>query len=170
MLSACLSKQASSKLILTPSRHPPCSHWWLSLWATIPLQPGLRHAHLHAPAPRDSPINRTGESEQERERQRERMTGITASAALIISFFFNEGEVEGGRPGGTATQNKSDYSGTVCFSFQALHLSPFCLLWNNFPAPLRKAQTLVFSGVCFCSKSLFALFCTSRGSFSGGWR
>lgn len=45
------------------------------------------------------------------------MTRITASAALIISFF-NEGEGAAERPGGTATQNKSDYPGTVCFSFK----------------------------------------------------
>lgn len=32
----------------------------------------------------------------------------------------------------------------------------------------RKHRHLFFWGVCFCSKSLFALFCTSCGSFSGG--
>ncbi len=54
--------------------------------------------------------------------------------------------------------------------FVSLSGSPslsFCLLWNNFPALLQKAETFVF-GVCSCSKSFFALFCTCCRCFSRG--
>lgn len=129
MLSAHLSNQASSKLILTPSRHPPRPHWWLPLWATIPSGSSAAGTQTRSPA-YPSPTRHSYQL-----KRGDRVTRITASAALIISFF-NEWEVGAGRPGRTATQVKSDYPGTVCFSFKlpiSLILFFFFLL-NNFPA------------------------------------
>lgn len=126
----------SAELIPTPSRRPPPAHTDDSLSRRqSPLDPehsGLRHAHLRSRVPTDAPINRKGGDGAR----------ITARPALIISLF-NEAEVEAGRPGGTATPNKSDYLGADCFSFR-LAIPLILSLWNNFPALLQEAETFVF--------------------------
>lgn len=152
MLSACLNNQTSSKLILTASRHPQ-AHTDGSLSGQqsplVPQQSGLRHGHLHIPSPtRLSFQMKIGD----------KVTGITARAALIVCWSW--------RLGGQVEQSHKT-NPIIQEGFVPRSNSPslsFCLLWNNFSAPLQKAQTFVFAG-CLCSKSFLALFCTCCCSY-----
>lgn len=149
--------------IVTP---PPSSCWWLPLFpGNTPLW-SLRSRDSDMltckyPAPWDSLHKWKGwQSDQD--------YSLACINCVLFLFLMKGSWRLGGQVEQSHKTNPIIQERFVPLSdFQTIPFS-FCLLWNNFSAPLQKAQTFVFGG-CLCSKSFLALFCTCCCSHSWGW-
>lgn len=105
----------------------------LSLWATIPSGPSAVWTQTRSPA-YTQPHETLLSNEKGRQSDQDYSQGCVNCVL----------ELEAGRPGGTVTQNKSDYPGRVCSSFKlAISLIPSFV--ESFLSSASES-----TDICFC--------------------